>query len=404
MAEQLISLDDICGPGSEAWERGCFMDRAIRLMPSIVYVFNQETQSNEYTNRSIGEVMGYSSDEIRAFGANLMPLLCHPDDLPNVLQHFKRITRLKDNDVATVEYRIRHKAGHWVWFLSMDTVFERTPDGRVRTHLGAATDITRLKAAEEQALAASKAAQTANEDLRAFAYSISHDMKSPLNTLCLLLSEFEGCHGEALDPDAKQLLDKALQTSDGMQRRIERVLDYTKLIDRTPGFAPIDLNDVLSDVIANLAADISATSAILDITPLPVVWGATEELKVLFQNIIGNAIKFSAVGQSPVIRIFDSSDPDEPECRITVSDKGIGIAEDQQETVFAMFKRLHSERAYPGSGLGLAICRRIAISHGGDITIKSKPGRGAAFTVILPGAPQTAGADLWSQASGCETG
>ncbi|MEM6386996.1 MAG: ATP-binding protein [Pseudomonadota bacterium] len=359
------------------------LDRAIGLLPSIVYIYNQQSQSNEYSNQNIGEMMGYTPHEIRGFGSNLMSMLCHPEDLPDVIQHFKRISRLSDDETVSIEYRMRHKNGTWLWFLSKDTVFDRAPDGTVLRHLGAAVDITEVKLAEQRAVDATHAAEVANKDLRTFAYSISHDMKSPCNTLHLLLSELHHSHGSKLDPDAKQLIDKATETAASMRQRIERVIDYTRMIEGNFTFVPISLDEVVADVVQELRVDIDASQAVLDIEPLPYVSGSREELKILFQNLILNALRYHFEDKSPKIRIFNSSDPDENELRVTIVDEGIGIAPQNHKQIFEMFKRLHSEKQYSGSGLGLAICRRIAIAHGGDIFLKSQEGQGAAFTVQL---------------------
>ena len=384
MSERSEIFDEFCGPGHERWENACFMDRALRLLPSIVCIHNQETKSNEYSNRSIGEVMGYTAEEVRGFGSNLMATLCHPEDLPRGFEHFKAIARLKDGQTLSFEYRMRHKAGQWIWLLSMDTVFDRDPIGRVRRHLGAAADITALKTAEQRALAASHAAEVANQDLRTFAYSISHDMKSPLSTSSLLLSELDRCHGSGLDPDAKQLLDKAQHTLRGMQCRLERVMDYTLVIDRDQSFEPVSLDFLIQDVLSDLEAELIASSACVDVGPLPTVSGRETELKALFSNLISNALKFRKPGVRPHVRVFDSSDQDENELCITVSDNGIGVPLESQHVIFEMFKRLHSEKVFLGNGLGLAICRRIAIGHGGDLQVRSKIGQGAAFTLTLP--------------------
>ncbi|MEO0918545.1 MAG: PAS domain-containing protein, partial [Pseudomonadota bacterium] len=117
MTDQKNTFTDVVGIADDGARAGLILDRALRLLPSIAYIFNQDTQSNEYANRSIGEVMGYSEAEVQAFGSNLIATLCHPDDLTHVLQHIKRISRLPDGEVAAVEYRIRHKENRWVWFL-----------------------------------------------------------------------------------------------------------------------------------------------------------------------------------------------------------------------------------------------------------------------------------------------
>ncbi|MEM6304250.1 MAG: ATP-binding protein [Pseudomonadota bacterium] len=125
-----------------------FAQKVLRLVPGMIYVFNQHTQSNEYANRSMTDILGYQSDETRAMGDRLIPGLCHPDDLPGVLGHFEAIKALEDDEVISVEYRMKHKAGHWVWLLSHDTVFDRAEDGSVLRHIGKAFDISDIKARE----------------------------------------------------------------------------------------------------------------------------------------------------------------------------------------------------------------------------------------------------------------
>ncbi|MEO0916793.1 MAG: ATP-binding protein, partial [Pseudomonadota bacterium] len=271
----------------------------------------------------------------------------------------------------------------WVWFLSMDTIFDRHADGSVCRHLGVAADITLQKEAEQRAIEASHAAEVANEDLRTFAYSISHDMKAPSNTLHLLLTELQDSYGAKMPPDAQELVSHALETVASMERRIERILDYTRLIDGKSAFQPVPLEEVLSGVLSDMTADIAEASAQIEVGPLPVVSGSRAELKVLFQNLIKNAIKFRADDRAPYVRIFDASDPDEGDLRVTVADNGIGIPKESASQVFEMFKRLHSDRTHKGCGIGLAICRRIAVSHGGDIFLKSDVDVGSAFTIQL---------------------
>ncbi len=132
---------------TDKWDAAPFLEKVVGIVPNVIYVFNQKTQSNEYANRSLGDLLGYSAAEIQKMGDALMPSLCHPEDLGRVGEHFGAIQRIADDEVLTVEYRMRHKGGHWVWLLSYDALFERDEDGSVLRHIGVATDITDQKQA-----------------------------------------------------------------------------------------------------------------------------------------------------------------------------------------------------------------------------------------------------------------
>ncbi len=141
------------------WEGSPLLTKVLGIVPGIIYVFNQKTQSNEYSNRSIGDLLGFSAAEIREMGEALMPTLCHPDDLPVIGAHFAALQTLQDGQVETVEYRMRNKQGHWVWLLSYDTIFSRDTDGSVLCHIGVATDITSQKTAEKLAFDSQRQAE-----------------------------------------------------------------------------------------------------------------------------------------------------------------------------------------------------------------------------------------------------
>ncbi|MEM9425874.1 MAG: ATP-binding protein [Pseudomonadota bacterium] len=357
-------------------------------------MYNQETQSNEYTNCSVGAVLGYDANGVKAFGSSLMASLCHPADLPSVLQHFQKISCLGDGDVASVEYRMRHKSDGWIWFLSTDAVLDRHLDGSVHRHIGVATDITAQKLAEEQVRESSEAAAIANEDLRAFAYSISHDMKSPLNTLHLILSEIDHDCGKDLNADARRLFDHACRTVSDMRSRLVSVLDYTRLIEGEAQMAHVPLGEVVAQVLSEMKAEFDACGATVRVGELPTVFGVAQDLHVCFQHLCANALKFRSRDHTLNIEISDTSPKTASGLvQISVKDNGIGIPFESHEIIFDMFKRLNSERDFPGVGLGLAICRRIAITHGGAITVASQKGEGACFTVQLKTANEDHGAD-----------
>jgi len=368
----------------ESWERLSFLSKITDTAPGIIYIFNRLTQSNEYANRSLGESLGYSVSEIQALGDAFLPTVMHPQDFKKVGPHFETLDALPDGEIAQLEFRVKHKMGGWVWLLAYETVFQRDESGAVIRHLGVASDITLQKNAQEEALEKRRLADAANEELRAFSYAMSHDMKSPSTTLNLLLEELKDQHWSSLDEDGRKLLDFSLQTTKRMSVLIEDVLKFTMVVGEQMQFESIELQPLIEDVIDDLKADIDAGKANIVVDKLPTVHGSELYLRILFQNLIANALKYRTPGVKPLISIGSRESEDEEAVDILVDDNGIGVAPEHHEKIFGMFERLHNRRDYPGTGLGLAICKRIALNHGGNITINSNLDSGAEFCVSLP--------------------
>lgn len=153
-------------------------EKILALVPSIIYVFDQKSQSNIYVNRPLVDLLGFTNAEAQEMGDAFFPNLCHPDDLPKVGAHMGAIQKLAEDEVISVEYRMRHKEGHWVWLLSFDTVFERDDDGSVRSHIGKAINISAQKNAEAQALHS----QSVAEQMGAKHQRISELLSQIMNT------------------------------------------------------------------------------------------------------------------------------------------------------------------------------------------------------------------------------
>ena len=367
----------------DGWAQTPFLEKLASTSPSLIYIFNQESQSNEYANRSVGDSLGYTVQEIQDMGDALFVNLCHPEDLPLIPVHLETIRQMNDGEVAQLEYRMKHKDGHWVWLLGYDTIFERNESGQVVRHLGTAIDISRQKFAQEQAEAEKRAADAANAELRSFAYSMSHDMKGPSNTLHFLLRELQEDHGDSFNTDARELMDMSLNTVARMQTLLEDVVNYTQVVGQSVEFSDVDLNVILSDILGDLHAEISQNGVQVSVDHLPIVRGSHTLLRMLFQNLIGNALKYHPEDSKPVISVSCTLEAHDNIAFIHVKDEGIGIAPEHQSRIFGMFKRLHVNEDYPGSGLGLAICKRVALSHGGDIKVTSALNQGATFTIRL---------------------
>ncbi|MEZ5930576.1 MAG: transporter substrate-binding domain-containing protein [Alphaproteobacteria bacterium] len=239
--------------------------------------------------------------------------------------------------------------------------------------------IERLNADLEQQI---RRTEIANDELRAFAYATSHDLKAPSNTLVMAVEALAEIPAIMQASESADLIGVLRRTTNGMRALIDDILTYTNAIGSDPVHEPVDLNAVAADVLEALGADIAASAAEIRLGPLPTVDANPTQMHQLLQNLIGNAVKFRAEGRAPVIDIAPAGAP--PGCvGFKVRDNGIGIAREHREKVFQLFSRLNRKSLYQGVGLGLAICQRIALNHQGRIELASEPGQGACFTVIL---------------------
>jgi len=218
--------------------------------------------------------------------------------------------------------------------------------------------------------------ESKNKELEQFAYVASHDLQEPLRTIAgfvdLLKKEFK----EKLDGNGPIYLNYLAQASDRMKTLIKDLLDYSR-IGREKQAMPVDCNNLLEEVLADLGKSIRESGARINTSPLPMLRAYPTELKLLFQNLIANSIKFRHPDRPPEISIFALQE--NGKWKFTVSDNGIGIDQQFLERIFIIFQRLHSRTQYEGSGIGLANCKKIVEVHQGDIWAEATPGLGARF-------------------------
>ena len=383
MSNTRAELSDTADASLSFWDDKPLLQKIVSIAPNILYVFNQKTQTNEFINSSLGASMGYSGEEIAAMGAEFMPRICHPEDLPKIQAYFQKLHLMHDGDVSQIEYRMKHKDGRWRWMLSNDAIFDRDENGAILRFIGVATDITSRKEAEERARAEKRAADAANDELQAFAYSVSHDMKAPTNTLHLLLSELLSQHDEQLDADARELVDLSIDMVHKMQDLVEDVLGYTRVIGSDAAFETVDLEPLVDNVIQKLAADIKEAGAKINVGNLPSVRANAVQMQAYLQDVIGNALKYKSQDRELIVNIADTTHRNSARASISISDNGIGISSTNHNRIFGMFKRLHLDEDIPGTGLGLALCHRVAMNHGGRVAVNSTLGIGSTFTLDL---------------------
>jgi signal transduction histidine kinase len=175
-----------------------------------------------------------------------------------------------------------------------------------------------------------------------------------------------------------------LQATERMQSLLTGLLDYSRVTTGAEPLKEVDLSDLIGEVLSDLQVWIVKTGGKVDVGDLPVIFAAPTLMRQLFQNLIGNALKFHKPGKKPMVQVRCLSNTDSG-CQIVVEDNGIGFEEQHLERIFAPFQRLHDRSSqYEGTGMGLAICKKIVGWHGGTITAKSSPGQGATFIITLP--------------------
>ena len=192
-----------------------------------------------------------------------------------------------------------------------------------------------------------------------------------------------------LGPDADEFIAYAVDGATRMRALIDDLLAYSRIGTRGQPFQPVDLNTVVARVLADLAGAIEDRDARIVVGPLPTVSADPSQLHQLFQNLIGNAIKFAG-DATPRVEI--NAERREADWVVSIKDNGIGIEEQYLERIFVLFQRLHTRADYPGTGIGLAICKKIVERHGGRIWVESKVGQGSTFFLTLPVRAEAGGA------------
>ncbi len=231
------------------------------------------------------------------------------------------------------------------------------------------------------------ALERSNQSLREFAYVASHDLQEPIRTIASFTQLLQKRYIGRLDDDADEFIGYIVDGALRMQQLIDSILEYSRVSTHGKTLEPIDLDVVVRRAVASLRASIEERDAEVTIGAMPRVFGDEVQLAQLFQNLIGNALKYN---RSARPRVAVTASPQGIRWAITVSDNGIGIAEEYHERIFRIFSRLHARGEYSGTGIGLAVCKRIVDRHGGRITVDSEEGKGAAFTFTLTGAEVSA--------------
>jgi PAS domain S-box-containing protein len=372
-----------------------FIQQIADASPTILYLYDVETQSIAYINREIFFVLGYLPDEIIEAAGTVTSLLYHPDDyhlLPARKESRKNFQQV--DSMMQYECRLKSKEGDWRWFLVREIVFKTNEHGGIQQILGAALDINRRKDMEKTILQNTLLLEQSNASLEEFAYVASHDLKEPLRKISTFGDRLIATHLDQLSPEGKIYLTKIVDASQRMQTMISDLLAIS-MITGNRSFEPYSLQKILDETLQTLEYKIEQQNAIVHYDTLPQANIIPAQFRQLFQNLLSNSLKFTREGVQPLItiRYLLATDnevvhyqltPASRYHKIEISDNGIGFENEFAGKIFAIFQRLHGRSEYEGSGIGLAICKKIVEHHGGIIYADGKPDEGATFTIVLP--------------------
>lgn len=323
-------------------------------------------------NHQFAEIAGYNEDEL--VGINPMKLV-HAEDRNAVRGN--AVKMLKGELSSAYEFRMVTKSAKIKWV--METVAPIFYQGE-RATLGNLTDITGRKQAEERLRQITIEMQRSNTDLEQFAHVISHDLQEPLRMVSSYTQLLAKRYQSKLDADADEFITYAVDGAKRMQALLGDLLEYSRVGTRGNPFSLTESEDIIKQAMANLKIAIEESGALVSYDTLPAIMADEGQLVQLFQNLIGNAIKFC--GQEPP-RVHISAKRRREVIIFSVRDNGIGIDSQHSKSIFEIFRRLHTREEYPGTGMGLSICKKIVERHGGHIWVQSRPGEGSIFYLTI---------------------
>jgi PAS domain S-box-containing protein len=344
-------------------------------------IFGLSVHGNHtFVNPAAAQMLGYTVDELTGGHSHAIWHYKKADGSPYPVEECPIYAAYKDGAV--------HRKSDEVFWRKDGTCFAvdytSTPileEGKIVGAVVTFRDITELKRSEEELKKLSDELARSNDDLQQFAHAASHDLQEPLRVVAgfvkLLAKRYKG----KLDEKADEFIEYAIEGTKRMEFLIKDLLDYSQVGTKGKNFEPADCSSALNKAVFNLQAAIQENDAIVTHDNLPTVMADSSQLIRLFQNLIGNAIKFHGK-EAPKIHI--SAEPEDGGWVFSLKDNGIGIDPKFSDEIFDSFRRLHSKQEYPGTGIGLATCKKIVERHGGRIWVESEPGRGSTFYFTIP--------------------
>jgi two-component system, chemotaxis family, sensor kinase Cph1 len=340
-----------------------------------VWVWDIPTNAIEWDER-MERIFGMESGSFgKTYGAFEACLI--DEDIPHVRKAIKKALE-EDIPFETV-YRIKMNRGD-VKYISAKALVKKDDTGTPVRMTGVCYDVTAMKKDTEESLfSLNEELLRSNKELEQFAYVASHDLQEPLRMVSSFTQLLAQRYNDRLDNDAKEFIQYAVNGATQMQALINDLLAYSRIQTKGKEFSNVDMHEALGKAVHNLGTKIQEKNVLITNGELPMLYVDEGQMVQLFQNLIGNAIKFSL--NSPIIHISSSEENDQ--YILSVKDNGIGIEKQYFDRIFQIFQKLHPKDEYEGTGIGLAVCKRIVERHGGKIWIESEKGKGSTFYFSL---------------------
>lgn len=366
-------------------------------LPIIIFSLNDKGELI-YANEWLKRFTGFAAAQLNE---SQWREVIHPDDYDAFSVILSHKLSMGVSTIRT-QCRLRHRGEEdYYWHLaSVSPLYDEA--GKLLNWIGYIVDINAQKLVEEtlkdnrelkamqQQLREHQLAleenitelNRSNQELQQFAYVASHDLQEPTRKISFFSDYLLSRYSEVIDPKGRDHLHSMQSAAQRMRSLIHDLLSFSQVEGKRIDFKPVSLDGVLQFVQQSLEMALVEKRAVLEIGPLPMVRGDEGMLIQMFENLIGNALKYAKDDEVPYIHIEGQKSQGRIELR--VQDNGIGFDEKYLPQMFALFQRLHASNRYKGTGLGLAICKKIVLLHGGTITARSTPGAGATFIISLP--------------------
>ncbi len=346
----------------------------------IIWDWNLITGEVIRSEEGMFKMLGYGKEYVNGpstFWANLV----HPEDSGWINKMFEKTFEDPTKFYMDCEYRLLKADGSYAYIYDKGYIV-RDEDGKPIRIIGATQDITKLKENEIQLQKRAEELIISNKELEQFAYVASHDLQEPLRMVTSFLGQLDKNYKHALDEKAHRYIHFAVDGAKRMRQIILDLLEYSRVGKHEDKLTKVNLNEIVNEVVLLLKKPIEEKSVKIISGHLPMLNSFRSPLLQVFQNLIGNAIKYSKDGVAPIIEVFSKEEHDHYE--ISIKDNGIGISKDYYEKIFIIFQRLHNKDAYSGTGMGLSIVKKIIENLGGNIWLDSVENEGTVFYVKLP--------------------